>query len=891
MLRVIASHNAKGAKEYFAQSLSKEDYYSEGQEISGNWHGLAARRLGLTGLVDTATFGALCDNKKPGTDERLTQRTRDNRTVGYDFNFHCPKSVSVVYEFTKDERILDALKNAVNQTMREIETETKTRVRKNGANENRATGNMAWAEFFHFTARPVNGVPDPHLHAHCYVFNSTWDDVEGKWKAGQFRDLKHDAPYFEAVFHARFARQMADLGYRVERTSKGWELGGVPQRVIQEFSKRTEQIEQRAKELGITSAKGKDGLAAFTRERKQKHLSKEDLRELWAARISPDEKVSIQSAVGLSRSQTGGITEGRAMDFAIHHCYERASIVTDKELLLQAFHHGVGDVLVEDVKRELSRDDFVKENWNGCNWFSTQEVLGEEKFLIDFVQNGCGKFAAFQSGAYSFRNNGLSDEQRAAVLHILQSKDLVTAIRGGAGTGKTTMMKEAVTAIESGGRRVFVFAPSAEAARGVLRQEAGFPDADTVEALLQNSKLHNQIRNQVLWIDEAGLLGARTLARVAKLAKEQNCRIILSGDTAQHRAVERGDALRILEKHANLKAVELKEIWRQKVAEHKALIAELRAGDLEQAFRRMEKLGMLRQICLENRHERLAEDYVAAAKGGKSALVISPTHAEGERVTAEIRSKLKASKSLGPDERDFLQLKNLQWTEAERSDARNYTAGLVIQFHQNAPGFRRGERVTVRGQTPKAVSVERINGELAILPLYQSNRFHVYESQRISLASGDVIRVTQNGYAASGHRLNNGELRKVKDFTQEGDIRLQNGWLVAKDYGNLAHGYCLTSFSAQSKGADCVFIAESSESFRAANREQIYVSASRFKENLTIYTDNKAALLARAGISGQRPSATDLTIGKESGTAKEGASVSAEPGRLRSNHVHHGARS
>ena len=63
---------------------------------------------------------------------------------------------------------------------------------------------MIWAEFVHFTARPVNGIPDPHLHAHCYTFNTTWDEVEKKWKAGRFRDLKADAPYFEAAFHARF---------------------------------------------------------------------------------------------------------------------------------------------------------------------------------------------------------------------------------------------------------------------------------------------------------------------------------------------------------------------------------------------------------------------------------------------------------------------------------------------------------------------------------------------------------------------------------------------------------------------------------------------------------------------------------------------------------------
>src|SRR5690349_11875171 len=143
MLRVVASRNAK---EYFAQSLSREDYYTEGQEISGEWQGIGAQKLGLSGPVNQAAFDALCENRRPGTEERLTQRNSDNRIVGYDFNFHCPKSVSVVYEFTRDERIQDAFKSAVNQTMQEIEIESKTRVRKNGADENRATGNLIWAE-------------------------------------------------------------------------------------------------------------------------------------------------------------------------------------------------------------------------------------------------------------------------------------------------------------------------------------------------------------------------------------------------------------------------------------------------------------------------------------------------------------------------------------------------------------------------------------------------------------------------------------------------------------------------------------------------------------------------------------------------------------------------
>jgi len=248
-------------------------------------------------------------------------------------------------------------------------------------------------------------------------------------------------------------------------------------------------------------------------------------------------------------------------------------------------------------------------------------------------------------------------------------------------------------------------------------------------------------------------------------------------------------------------------------------------------------------------------------------LVISPTHAEGERVTREIRAKLKAARKLAADEYEFIQLKNLQWTEAQRGDARNYRAGQVVQFHQNIAGFRRGERVTVKSHDVRGVLVGRHNGNTASLPMDMAARFQVYESRQIALAAGDWIRITQNGFTKDKHLLNNGDLKQVKGFTADGDIRLVNGWLVSKDYGNLTHGYCLTSYSSQSKGVDCVFVAESSESFRAADREQFYVSASRFKESLTIYTDDKRQLLDAVRKSSQRPSALDLVAGEISESA------------------------
>src|SRR6266851_3633923 len=126
MLRITQQDSAAGAKRYYASA----DYYSEGQEIIGSWGGEGAHLLGLEGRVDKEAFERLCDNLDPRDGKQLTVRTRSERTVGYDFTFSVPKSVSVLYALSGDQDIMSAFRGAVDETMREMEAEMKTRVRK-----------------------------------------------------------------------------------------------------------------------------------------------------------------------------------------------------------------------------------------------------------------------------------------------------------------------------------------------------------------------------------------------------------------------------------------------------------------------------------------------------------------------------------------------------------------------------------------------------------------------------------------------------------------------------------------------------------------------------------------------------------------------------------------
>jgi conjugative relaxase-like TrwC/TraI family protein len=863
MLRITQSKSAQQAKSYYVKGLSREDYYSEGQEVAGNWQGKGAERLGLAGKIDQEAFYALSENRDPATGDRLTARSNDERTIGYDFNFHVPKSVSAMYAHTQDERIVTAMRGAVGDTMREIETEMQTRVRVGGVQGQRTTGNMVWAEFVHKTARPVEGKPDPHLHVHSYAFNCTYDNVEERWKAGYFRDLKRDAPYYEAAFHARIADRIKQLGYGVEAKGKFWEIEGLPQSVIDKYSQRRDQIDALAEERGVRDATEKDKLGATSREKKVK-LSMEQLSAEWASRLTPEEKAAMEAARPGERSkQTGkdgaGLPVQQALDHALDHVFERVSVSSVKDVQEEALRYGVGKVTVDQVKAAFESDPrIINRVVDGERRCTTWEVRDQEKKIVGFAKETRGILDPIKLAVHEFGDTRLNEQQRAAVSHVLGSRDQITMIRGGAGVGKTTLMREAITATGEAGYAVLPLAPSTDASRGVLREEVGFANANTVESFLTDTALQERMAGQVLWVDEGSLMSARMAERFLNVAKANACRVIIAGDTAQHHAVERGDIMRTLEKHAGLPVAEVQSIIRQQ-GQYKEAVEAVRAGKLEAAFATLERMEAIKvSPDIGALHQQLAEDYVSLLKERKKVLIVSPQHQEITAVTKAVREKLREAGKLRGEEFTVTRLTNLQLTEAQRADPRSYAPGQVVQFTQHAPGYRRGERVTVMERNGDKVLIQTGGGSKKELPLTESKRFQIYKAEPMALTAGDRIRVTQNGFAKGGQRLNNGGLYNVAGITPAGEIALKNEAVLPKTFGHLTHGYCVTSYASQSKTVNVPLIAQSSLSFNASSLEQIYVSLSRGNEAIRIYTDDLKELRERVARSTARGSAMDF---------------------------------
>ncbi|MEM1186716.1 MAG: MobF family relaxase [Planctomycetota bacterium] len=887
MLIATQATSIAGTLKYFDKVLTQGDYYL-GQEVNGAWRGLGAELLGLEEgqTVTREQFAHLLAGLHPTTGEKLVQRLRKDRRPGVDFTYSVPKSVSIAWAVNKDERILEALCEAVHETMaRDVEPRMCRRVRagrKAATKDRTPTGKLIYADFLHKTSRPVEGKTDPHLHIHAFCLNWTCDG--GKHYAAEMEEIIRSRPYLQAAFEARLAKKLLTFGYSVTATQytqggkqkRGWEIAGIERTTIEKFSLRTLQVETYALEHGVTDESAKAKLGLKTREKKDRGATVETLREEWQSRLTDQERQQIEAlgegAIG-EEGETERIERTRqALQHALEHHLYRQSTVEKQAVIATALERGL-TLTPEEVAAQLDQQDVIKgeRDVRGAKrqYVTTPEVLEAEERMIAYAREGRGTRLPIAAKAHAFKREWLNEQQRGAVRHVLESRDAVTGVMGGAGTGKSSLMQEAAEAIHASGKRLFVYAYST-GAKEVL-EEKGFERAQTVEHLLRNEKLHPELKDQVLWIDEAGLLDTRSMLGVFDIAREQNARVVLSGDTRQHSSPRRGEAARLLEQEAGLSIARVEKIQRQQ-GRYKEAVELISRGHeivdkqqnltgLAAGFDLLDRLGKVTELPAEERHARLAEEYLEA-QGKEKPLVVSPTHAEGHAVAQRIREALRERGAIGKEERELLQLKPLNLTEAERRAPESYRQpGLVVQFHQNAKGgYVRGERYRVDVDQQGQVALRPVcGGPKKPVPIDTPDRFDVYRELKLGLAVGDKVRFSLGGTGLDNKRkISNGRIDEVAGFDKRGNLKLKSGLVVSKHYGHLAHGFVITSQTAQGKDAKKAIAAMGAESLPAINAKQLYVTASRGKEDVTLYVDDKQAVRRAIQGAGQQLSATEM---------------------------------
>ena len=127
----------------------------------------------------------------------------------------------------------------------------------------------------------------------------------------------------------------------------------------------------------------------------------------------------------------------------------------------------------------------------------------------------------------------LRDEQLDMVGRLTSSGDGVEVVIGKAGTGKTFALDTARAAWERSGIRVQGAALAARAA-AELSAGAGITSA-TLAGLFQGIDRGELVlgADDVLVVDEAGMVGTRDLHRVVRMASAAGAKIVLVGDPQQ----------------------------------------------------------------------------------------------------------------------------------------------------------------------------------------------------------------------------------------------------------------------------------------------------------------------------------------------------------------------
>jgi conjugative relaxase-like TrwC/TraI family protein len=676
-------------------------YYQTG-EAPGLWVGDGARELGLTGLVHHEQFENLYHGFSPDGMRPLVQNAgTDGFRPGFDLTLLPPKSVAIAWALGTPE-VRHEIDLAIDAAMRFTLDELNARcgfTRRGKEGEEWERINLVISAWRHHTSR----ANDPLPHFHCLIHNvcRRHDGTTGTIDA---REIFRHKMALGALFRCELAKELEErLGLvsvrkRAEdgRPLSWFELAGISEKAIYEFSKRGADIRRVLSETGYASAIAAERAALLTRAVKE-NVPLEVLLERWrqeGKRFGLDAD-RIQA---LCHKQKPRLDAEARLTAAVSRAVENLSRAqahfAERDLLraiaVEAQGEGLGGALVvAATTRGLSKCVRLG-HWKAELRYATTETLKEEKKLLDAVR------AATKEPSLTVtdrrlekviaRNPGLSAEQKEALRQLTQASGRIQILQGLPGTGKTRVLRGVAQAYAKSGR-VIGCALGGKAARG-LEAETGIPSRtihrtlrDLERGLPRRAAYHARhharqlaraalgkrtyrmrertklTRRTVLVVDEAGMVGTPMYQRLLAAADRAKARVILAGDHRQLQPVDGSAPFGRMAK--KLGAAQLTDIRRQRSPEDRQNVRSFAAGEARDALKDLVSRGKLtvaedRGAAVEALIARWKEHGV---KRPKENIMLTPTRAEAEALNRlaqaeRARAGLLGRKSLaiGPEQ-------------------------------------------------------------------------------------------------------------------------------------------------------------------------------------------------------------------------------------------------
>lgn len=589
------------------------DYYGSRGETPLRWGGAGAYRLGLYGEVTPAAYEAAFGPggfRDPSTGEQLVAPKRP----GFELVVSAHKTVAVLGVIDRADAMHHLLDVETEATMDWLDAWFPERGGRRGRAQVRTeTGGLVYARTRHGTSRA--GDPSPHDHVLVASVVEMLDRTGG-FKGLDSASLRDTVEAATMVGRLHSAARAVSLGYRIEADNgpsgnlRHWRIAGVPVEVCEVFSKRADEITAYLAESGHADTYRARQVAARESRAVKRHTGVDELMPTWRAELDSIGWSVERLTVALDAARTrpflptplsqeridGLAAEVLHLDgdlMATHKVFTRTHLIAalapllyghDPTELNRVVDHILGGQLVVPLL--------------GCGAvheraYATVEVLATEQAIAESIDR-----LAHQPGpALPERDvtnaavaksdeigHPLTPGQWDVVEAVCSSGRAVEVIVGVAGSGKTTALDAATTALGHNGYRVLGASTSGQAAR-TLGDEAHIVSR-TITSLLWRLE-HEQIAldpTTVVILDEVAMTADHDLRRVIAHVEAAGSKLVLVGDPRQLSSIGPGGALAaLLERHPAILTTLDRNVRQRDPAERRAL-RQLRNGDVHEAI-------------------------------------------------------------------------------------------------------------------------------------------------------------------------------------------------------------------------------------------------------------------------------------------------------------------
>ncbi|WP_241576717.1 MobF family relaxase [Rosenbergiella collisarenosi] len=713
MMSLQTISSAGGAGSYYSNS---DNYYFVG-ELLTQWHGKLAEEMGLEGSVDVKKFTELLEGK---VNEEKTMG-KDHRP-GVDMTFSAPKSLSVLALVGKDERLLEAFKDSVYETIPQIEKFISTRVTKDKETTIVETGKGIFASFIHDTNRNL----DPQLHMH--VINMNLTEHEGEIKSLS-SDYINKSGYMELIYkhHTTFGQmqrnileeKVKELGYEIEHKDKGlWEIKDFPEEVSKHFSSRSQEIKEA---VGESASFESRNVAALDTRSAKVAPDKETLTQEWNQAIK-EHGFDMDSFI--SQSKENG--------YIISNNSEKLddSVITDKDK--EILNTSISNL--SNRKRDFSYNDVLIEvvaNIENVKDFNRAELIIEHSI-------SAGNLIPLESDKTRFTSvNHLLDEKTVNILaeqHLKTAeisrgksevftseleflKDESISIINSPSTYKN--IRQVVDKVEGAlnhkGNEFYIMTPTA------ARKNQVFVNSNIdKDKVLTFSSLNNLdttfSENSTLVIDSAERLSAKDAVALMSHATENNLQVVLINTTSRE---------------SNTNIINIFE--NSGVSSYSLSLDDSTT-----------KLNILSEKDKPTRLANVAREYITDRKDNTQSVVVAANAKDKDQLTKLIREQLISNNIIDNEgEKVVVETRNDVFLSAkDKLKLSSYDQGMVIEDRSKVK--RESFTITKVNENNRTLTLTDSNGESKeIKPSEISDKsFRVFNSNQIEISVGERLKHT-----------------------------------------------------------------------------------------------------------------------------------------------------